>query len=167
MLSAGLANTRLFPRFGPRPLVPIGFAIGAVAMVWFGQLSTSSTYAGGVLAPMFICGFGVGLAFAPAIVTGTLGVDAADAGVGSAMVNTSQQMGGAVGTAVLSTVFSSALSDYLVSHGPTAQAAAAVHGYSAAFLVGAAVFTGGAVLAALLFRSGRVDTDVPVAGAGS
>jgi EmrB/QacA subfamily drug resistance transporter len=162
MITAGLANTRLVPRFGPRPLVPTGFVIGGVAMSWLAQLSTSSTYAGGVLAPMFLLGVGVALVFAPSIATATSGIAIADAGVGSAMVSTSQQIGGAIGTAVLSTVFSSALGRYLISHrpGPQLQSAAVVHGYASAFLVSAGVFFGGAVLSAMLLRSGRLDPPV-------
>jgi EmrB/QacA subfamily drug resistance transporter len=162
MISAGVSNTRLVPRFGPRPLVPTGFVIGSVAMGWLAQLSTSSTYAGGVLTPMFLLGVGVGLVFAPSIATATSGIATADAGVGSAMVSTSQQIGGAVGTAVLSTVFSSALARYLTTRqsGPDVQSAAVVHAYASAFLVSACVFVGGAVLSAVLLQPGRLGPPV-------
>ncbi len=172
MVAAGAANTGLVPRFGPRPIVPTGMLIAAAAMWWLAHLSVDSTYAGDVLGPMFVLGLGVGLTFAPSITTATAGIDTADAGVGSAMVNTSQQVGGAVGIAALSTVFSSALTDYLGSHRPAPgqspavlQAAAAIHGYAAAFTVSAVIFLIGAVLIALLLRSGRVSaTEGVVAG---
>ena len=161
-ISAGVSNTRLMPRFGPRPLVPTGMFLAAAGMLWLAQLSTHSSYAANILGPMFGIGLGVGLAFAPSINTATAGIDAADAGVGSAMVNTSQQIGGAIGTAVLSTVFSTALSNYLSSHRSTTgraavAAAAVVHGDAVAFGVSAGIFLAGVVLAGLLLRSGPLD----------
>jgi predicted MFS family arabinose efflux permease len=157
MVAAGSSTVRLLPRFGPRPLVPTGFVIGAGAMVWLAQLSPGSTYAGGVLVPIFLLGLGIGLAFAPSINTATAGIAHADAGVGSAMVNTSQQVGGAVGTAVLSTVFSSAVTSYLTSHrpGPQLISTATIHGYAVAFAVCAGIFATGAVLSVALLPPGR------------
>ena len=125
------------------------------------HLTESSTYAGGVLGPLIVLGLGVGLTFAPAIATATAGVPNDDAGVASAMVNTSQQIGGAVGTAVLSTIFTSALARYIGSHppGPRVQSAAAIHGYTVAFSVACGLFLVGAVITATLLRSGRLPTD--------
>jgi EmrB/QacA subfamily drug resistance transporter len=161
-VAAGLSNTQLVPRFGPRPLIPAGMTIAAWGMYWLHHLSESSTYAGGVLGPIIVLGLGVGLTFAPAIVTATAGVPADDAGVASAMVNTSQQIGGAVGTAVLSTIFASAVTRYMTSHppGPRVQPAAAIHGYNVAFAVSCGLFLVGAVLTAALLRSGQL----PVGG---
>jgi MFS family permease len=160
-ISAGLSNTQLVPRFGPRPLIPAGMGTAAVGMFWLRHLTESSTYAGDVLAPLIVLGLGVGLTFAPAIATATAGVPDEDAGVGSAMVNTSQQIGGAVGTAVLSTIFTSALTRYIGNHppGPRAQAAAAIHGYTVAFSVACGLFLAGAVITATLLRSGPLPTD--------
>jgi EmrB/QacA subfamily drug resistance transporter len=160
-VSSGLANTRLVPRFGARPVVPPGMVIAAGGMWWLAQLDLKSTYAGGVVGPLIILGAGLGLTFAPAIATATAGVTDADAGVASAMVNTNQQIGGAVGTAALSTIFASALTRYLSSHGPPAppvRAAAAIHGYSVAFSVSCGLFLAGAVLTALLLRSTRPES---------
>lgn len=163
MISAAAANIRLVPLLGPRPLVPAGMLIASGAMWWLSQLSTESTYAGAVLSPMVLLGLGMGLVVAPSITVATAGIAAADAGVGSAMVNTSQQIGGAVGAAALSTVFSSAVADYLADHRPAAggsaaalQTAAAIDGYTTAFRVSAVIFLVGAVVVALVFRSGRV-----------
>ena len=160
-VSAGVSTTQLVPRVGPRPLVPSGMAIAAAGMFWLRHLNESSTYAGDVLAPLIVLGLGVGLTFAPAIATATAALPEKDAGVGSAMVNTSQQIGGAVGTAVLSTVFTSALTRYMGGHpsGPQAQSAAAIHGYTVAFSVACGLFLVGAVITAALLRSGRLPTD--------
>lgn len=161
-LSAGAANTRLVPRFGARPLVPLGMLIAAAGMFWLSHLSIGSTYAANVLAPLFVLGVGMGLTFAPAIATATAGVSDADAGVASAMVNTSQQIGGAVGTAALSTIFASAVTRYLTTHWPptpSVRSAAAIHGYTVAFSVSCGLFLAGMVLTALLLRSGRPGGD--------
>jgi hypothetical protein len=165
-VSAGLSNTRLVPRFGPRPLVPTGMTIAAAGMYWLHHLSESSTYASGVLGPIIVLGLGVGMTFAPAIATATAAVPEEDAGVASAMVNTSQQIGGAVGTAVLSTIFTSAMSRYMSSHppGPHLQSAAAVHGYTVAFAVACGLFLTGAVITAVTLRSGPLPVDDPGKG---
>jgi len=160
-VAAGVSNTALVPRFGPRPLVPAGMAIAAAGMFWLRHLNESSSYAGSVLVPLIVLGLGVGLTFAPAIATATAALPDDDAGVGSAMVNTSQQIGGAVGTAVLSTIFTSALTRYTGSHplGPQTQSAAAIHGYTVAFSVACGLFLVGAVTTAALLRSGRLPTE--------
>lgn len=158
--SAGLANARLIPRFGPRRVIPPGMLIAAGGMFWLAQLDLHSTYAGGVLGPLFLLGVGTGLTFAPAIATATAGITGKDAGVASAMVNTTQQIGGAIGTAALSTIFASALTRYLSGHrppSPALRAAAAIHGYGVAFSVSCALFLGGAVVTALLLRGAPTD----------
>jgi len=160
-VSAGAANTRLVPRFGARPLVPLGMLIAAGGMFWLSHLGVGSTYGGAVVGPLLILGAGVGLTFAPAIASATAGVSDADAGVASAMVNTSQQIGGAVGTAALSTIFLGAVTRYVTTHRPptpVVRDAAAIHGYGVAFSVSCGLFLAGMVLTALLLRSGRPET---------
>ena len=161
-LAAGVANTRLVPRIGPRPLIPTGMALAAGGMAWLGHLDVDATYTHDVLGPIVVLGVGMGLAFSPAVATATSGVDARDAGVASAMVNTSQQIGGTIGTAALSTIFAAALTRYLDSHQPTTPgvaAAAAIHGYTVAFHIASGLFVVGAVLTAAILRSGRLAGD--------
>ncbi len=95
---------------------------------------------------------GMPCVFAPSFASATLGVDRQDAGVASAMVNTSQQVGGAIGTAILSTIYTHAASSYLSTHDQTATVAgdAAIHGYTAAFTFAAVLFGIGLVLAAIV-----------------
>jgi MFS family permease len=96
-----------------------------------------------------VIGLGMGCIFAPAFGTATLGVQGSEAGVASAMVNTSQQVGGSIGTALLSTIFSGAVSGYATSHAPSAglRAAATVHGYTVAFWWAAGIFALGLLIA--------------------
>jgi EmrB/QacA subfamily drug resistance transporter len=154
--TATTATTKLVPRVGPRPLIAVGMALAAVAMVLLAQLEVDSTYAAHVLPALLVMGVGLGLIFAPAMSTATLGVEPTDAGVASAMVNTCQQVGGSVGTAVLSTIFASAVSSYVAGHvrSPSLPAQAAMHGYTTAFWCSAAVFAVGSVICGLVLRSG-------------
>jgi hypothetical protein len=101
----------------------------------------------------------MGTAFVPLSSTALIGVGSADAGVASALVNTTQQTGGSLGVALLNTVAASATSGYLVSHGRSraAVAAAAVHGYTTAFAVSAALLATAALIAVLLLRAARRD----------
>jgi len=108
-----------------------------------------------VATAMLVAGLGFGSIFAPAINTATTGVDRADSGVASALVNTMQQVGGSIGISVLSTIAASATTSYLLAHhtGPQAAAAAATHGYTLAFTISAALLGLGAILAILMLPS--------------
>jgi EmrB/QacA subfamily drug resistance transporter len=163
-VAAGVANARLIPKLGPRRVVPPGMLIAAGGMFWLAHLDIHSTYEGDVLGPLVVLGVGMGLAFVPAIATATAGISGEDAGVASAMVNTSQQIGGAIGTAALSTIFASALTRYMSSHrppNPALRPAAAIHGYTCAFGVSCGLFLAGAVVTALLLRRLPVNGDEP------
>ena len=148
--SAAIAQTRILPRTGPRPLIALGMLIAGAGMAWLAQVGVDSTYAANVLFPLLVVGGGIGLTMATAMNTATLGVKASDAGVAGALVNTGQQIGVSIGTALLSTLAASAATAF-IGHGP---AAAAVHGYTTAFYWAAAIFAGGAVLCGLLLRGG-------------
>jgi hypothetical protein len=95
--------------------------------------------------------------FAPAFSTATLGVERGDAGIASAMVNTAQQVGGSVGTALLSTIFASAAASYASAHAHTAglAAVASIHGYTVAFEVAAVLFGVGLLIAMLILPPRR------------
>jgi len=155
VISSTTANIKLLARTGARPLVPTGMLLGAVGMLYLTGLGPHSTYAGHVLPALIVMGLGFGLIFAPSIATATLGVSGRDAGVASAMVNTSQQVGGSIGTALLSTLAITATKNMLVgsSRTPELMAKAAVHGYTTAFYWSASIFAIGAVVCGLLLRS--------------
>jgi EmrB/QacA subfamily drug resistance transporter len=165
VLAAQLSTNVFVPRFGPKVLVPIGMTLAAVAMLYLTRLNLTSTYAANVLPPLMIMGAGMGSIMPASIQTATLGVDRHFAGVASALVNTSQQVGGSIGTALLNTLAATAATNYIAGHLPptaTVAAEAAVHSYSVAYRWGAGIFAVGAVLAALLFRR-RVATPAPAA----
>jgi EmrB/QacA subfamily drug resistance transporter len=153
--AAQLSTNLLLPRFGPKLMVPIGMTLGAAGMLYLTRLDLQSTYAANVLPPLMILGLGMGTIMPASIQTATLGVDRTFAGVASALVNTSQQVGGSIGTALLNTLAATAAASYLAAHVPPTAAVAAqaaVHSYSVAYRWDAGIFAGGAILAALLFR---------------
>ena len=152
VLAAQLGTNIFVPRFGPKLLVPIGMTIAASGMVWLTFLDATSTYAGHVMAPLMLIGFAMGTIMPASMQTATLDVDREFAGVASAMVNTSQQVGGSVGTALLNTLAATAATDYLLEHGPQAAGDAMIASYAAAYWWGAGFFAVGAVVSALLFR---------------
>src|SRR6202034_4184075 len=121
-----------------------------------------SSYAANILPGLIILGLGMGCIFAPAFSTAPLGVQGSEAGVASAMVNTSQQVGGSVGTSLLSTIFASAVASYAASHlhTPGLADAAAVHGYTTAFWWSVGIFALGFVLA-MIILPGRARHRVP------
>jgi EmrB/QacA subfamily drug resistance transporter len=152
VLTATTVQTRILHRTGARPLVVAGMGLGVVSMVMFSRLTGHAAYASNVLPGLVLTGLAMGLIFAPAFSTATLGVPSSDAGIASAMVNTSQQVGGSIGTALLSTIFASAATSFASAHGHAANVAgqAAVHGYTTAFEWAAGLFGVGLLLALLI-----------------
>ncbi|HEX3789284.1 MAG TPA: MFS transporter [Pseudonocardiaceae bacterium] len=167
MTTATTSTAILLPRFGAKWLVTAGMVIAAAGLFWLGGLHTGSTYANGVLFPLIVIGLGIGLAMAPAMNVATSGVAASDAGVASATVNTAQQIGGSIGTALLSSIAANAITSFVAGRTPTPQllAQAAVHSYSTAFIWSAALFLGSAIICGALLRRGVMDpnpSDMPV-----
>jgi EmrB/QacA subfamily drug resistance transporter len=156
-----IGQTRLLPRFGARPLITIGMLLSAGAMVMFTGVGVHSSYVADILPGLLVMGLGLGLVFAPAMSTATLGVDRGDAGVASALVNTGQQVGGSIGTALLSTLAASAASSFASGHRPSAELVqqAAVHGYTTAFLWSAAIFAIGGLVSWVLLSRGAPEVD--------
>ena len=155
VLSAQLSTNIFLPRFGPKVMVPIGMTLAAVGMVLLTRLDASSQYLVDLLPALMLLGLGMGSIMPPSIQTATLGVDREFAGVASAMVNTSQQVGGSIGTALLNTLAATAAADFVAAHAPATPqvlADAALHSYATAYWWGAGAFALGAVVAALGFR---------------
>src|SRR6185437_121515 len=147
----------LLPRMGPRVLVVAGVLLAAAGLFWFTGLTVDSTYVAHVLPPEILVSVGMGLAFVPLSSTALVGVQEEHAGVASALVNTTQQIGGALGTALLNTIAATATAGYLTHHGHAGGATrdAAVHGYTTAFTVSAALLVAAGVVAGTLIRSAR------------
>ena len=162
VVTSTTVQTRVIQHTGVKPLVLIGTTLGAVGMFLFTHLTPDSSYAANVLPGLIVLGVGMGCIFAPAFSTATLGVEGKEAGVASAMVNTSQQVGGSVGTALLSTIFASAVASYTAAHLHTADLAnaAAVHGYTTAFWWSVGIFAV-AFLLAMAILPGRGKPRVP------
>jgi len=162
VVTSTTVQTRVIQHTGVKPLVLAGTTLGAIAMFLFTRLTPDSSYASNVFPGLLIFGLGMGCIFAPTFSTATLGVEGREAGVASAMVNTSQQVGGSVGTSLLSTIFASAVASYAASHlhTPGLADAAAVHGYTTAFWWSVGIFALGFVLA-LIILPGRARHRVP------
>jgi EmrB/QacA subfamily drug resistance transporter len=155
VITSTTVQTRVIQRTGVKPLVLLGMALGVVSMVLFAQLTPTSSYGSAVLPGLLIIGVGMGCIFAPTFSAATLGVAPNEAGIASAMVNTSQQIGGSVGTSLLSTIYATAVAGYLTSN-PQAQglaSAAQVHGDTTAFWWAAGVFGVGFLIALLILPS--------------
>ena len=157
VLASNLSTIVLLPRVGPRPLTPVGLAIAAGGTAWLAQLGPHTGYAEGVLGPLVLIGLGLGSVIAPSINVGTYGVAPQDAGAASATVTVGQQLGASISTSLLNTIFATAVTSYLVTHafaGRAGNALALANGYDTAVWWTALIAAGGAVVAALLFRSG-------------
>jgi EmrB/QacA subfamily drug resistance transporter len=147
----------LMPRTGPRPLIPAGMVLAAAGLaILAARLGLRTSYLDWILPALLLTGAGLGLVFGCALNTATYATGAADAGVASALVNTNQQVGGSIGTALLNTLAASALTSYVLAHGhsPLVVAQAAVHSYVVGFWVSAAILAGSAVVCALVLPSG-------------
>jgi EmrB/QacA subfamily drug resistance transporter len=162
MVGAVVSGTMLMPRTGPRPLVPAGALLAAIGLALLTRIGTDTGYAGTVLPSLLIMGIGFGLIFGPVQNAATSGVTDTDAGIASAMVNTSQQIGGAIGTALFSSVATLAATRYLATHGTSHAAAATITSYHLVFWVAAAIFAAAAIIAALLFRGGPIPAEQSV-----
>ena len=152
IIVAPLVQTKILPRLGPRAVIAAGMILGIIAMIVFTRLTPGGSYATHVLPGLVPAGAGAACVFSASFATGTLGVRHADAGVAAAVVNTAQQIGGSIGTALLSTIFADSLAGYLAAHPGASRspAAATVHAYTTGFTAGAAIFAAGLLLALIL-----------------
>ncbi|WP_329132824.1 MFS transporter [Streptomyces sp. NBC_01476] len=156
MISSVVTTNVLVPRVGAKPVVPTGMLCGAGAMVWLTALDRNSTFAAHVLPPLLLMGLGLGMIFGTGLNLATAGVKDHDAGVASAMVNTSQQVGGSIGTSLLNTLATSAATRYASTRPPTAAVAgqAQLHSYMVAYWWSAGFFAVGFLVTLLLYRRG-------------
>lgn len=170
LLAAATTGAVLVERIGVRPILASGLTILTVALFGLSQLGAGSTFATGLLPWFVLAGLGIGLCFPAAQVAAFTGFDESDSGLASGLVNTSQEVGGAVGVAVLAAV-AIAVTDNASAAG-TGQVDALADGFARAFLIGGFIAIAGIVMALMLRRPTaaaaareRVEAEVPVAEA--
>jgi EmrB/QacA subfamily drug resistance transporter len=165
IIFAAGAVAQLLPRVGPRPLMLIGLTMATASMLWLTQIQPDSNYFTHVLPPMVVMSVGLAGVFIPASSTALFGVGGHDAGIASAVLNTSQQIGGSLGLALLNTFYASAVTDFVREHklqlvdtkfGPQPPPDALVHGYAVSFFWGA-MFLAGALVITVFFINARKD----------
>jgi MFS family permease len=164
IMSAGFASV-LTTRLGFKPVFVTGLVFVSVGLYWFSHVSAGGTYVGDVLFPSLLAAVGLGFSFVPMTIAAVTGVAPNDAGLASGMINTSQQVGGALGLAILAAVANSATDD-AVADGASSMPAALTEGFQSAFLVGSGFALFGALLALTLIRSrdSRAHRDAAMAG---
>ncbi|EST24826.1 MFS transporter [Streptomyces niveus] len=166
-------GARLMTRVPPRLLMGPGFLVGATGMLLLTQLSLDTSYPGLILPALVLLGLGMGTAFMPAMSLATHGIEPRDAGVASAMVNTSQQVGGAIGTALLNTVAASATTAYVAANAAGASDAkllelqAMVHGYASAIWWAVGILVVASGIAFTFINTGRPGSTQVAKGEGA
>lgn len=152
IVTAGVASG-LLPRLGPRVIMTTGGLLATGGMVWLTQLRADSSYAAMILPAFIMLAVGMGCVFVPLGNTSLTGVANHDAGVASAMVNTTQQVGGSLGVALLNTVFTTTILAYGTNHHTSQYSPAAqVHGYNVAFTISAILLGLSTLVTFLLIR---------------
>jgi MFS family permease len=168
ILAAGPASG-LTNRLGAKPVLVAGLAAIAGGMIWFSNVHTHGSYSAEVLGPSLIVALGLGFCFVPLTILAVSGTSDSDAGLASGLINTAEQVGGAIGLAVLATVATSCTNSLLhAAHG--AQSAlpdALTDGFSRAFIVGAGFAVLGILLAVLFVQNSRPTTGEQAVSGGA
>ena len=152
---AGVAS-QLLPKIGPRPLMVVGLTGGAIGLLYLSRITPTSSYTTAILPALIIMSSGLALFFIPTASTGLHNSGEHDAGVASAVLNTSQQIGGSLGAALLNTLAISSTTAYIKSHKvPATDPAAAVHGFSTTFIYGAGFLFLAALVALVMINVGK------------
>jgi len=150
ILAAGLASF-LVTKVGFKPVMAAGMAFVAAGLAWFSQISVDGSYLGDVLFPSLLAAIGLGFSFVPVTIAAMSGVADREAGLASGLINTSQQVGGALGLAILSSIAFSRIGD-LAEQGEVGPAAL-TEGYADAFMVGAGIALLGVIASLTLIRN--------------
>jgi EmrB/QacA subfamily drug resistance transporter len=147
-MAGAIVGTRLVARIGPRRQLLLGPLVAAAGLLWISGLADGAGYTAHILGPLVLVGIGLGLSFVPMTIAATQGVPAREAGLASGLINTTRQMGGAVGLAVMATIAANAAAHPGTGH--DALATALTDGYDRAFLISGVVLLVGAGLSFLL-----------------
>src|SRR5215218_2636025 len=153
IIAAGVAS-QLVTRLGAQRVLVGGLVLVFAGLVWFSQVSVGGSYVADVLFPSLLAGWGLGFAFVPVTIASQAGISQSDAGLASGLINTAQQVGGALGLAVLATVANSATDSAMESaHGArSALPQALTDGFGDAFMVGAGIALAAVIVAALTIK---------------
>ncbi|RSM62245.1 MFS transporter [Actinoplanes sp. ATCC 53533] len=172
IIGGAALSAQLLTRVGPRTLMFGGMLLSAIGMVALTRIGADTSFWTHVLPGELLISFGMGVTFGPMSNTALVGVADHDAGVASALINTTQQIGGSLGTALLNTIFTSVVAGYVADHAasaasPAIQGAATIHGYTVAFWVSAGLIGLAALIALVLVRASHDEVanteGVPVA----
>ena len=157
IIAASAVAQQVIARFGVRAVAITGMTVGALGLVLMSRAPVGGSYVADVLPGLMVMGLGLGFTFVPMTLIATTNVGADDAGLASGLFNTSQQIGGALGLAILSTIATNRTTDHLSALGhvpsPADMADAVVAGYHAGFIAGAGMLLAGVVISALFLRN--------------
>ena len=159
-LAGALIGTRLVQYIGARRQLVLGPGLAALGLFWLASIAAGDNYFAHVLGPLVLIGFGLGMSFVPMTLSATTGVPPHEAGLASGLINTTRQVGGALGLAIMATVATSVATNRLVSQHDVAVALTA--GYRAAFFIAGGGLLVGALLALALPRLPAATTHAPV-----
>jgi MFS family permease len=163
---AGIAS-QLLPKVGPKPLMIPGLIAAGVGLLLLTRITPETSYLTHVLPSLIIMSSGMALVFIPLTTTSLHAVGNHDSGVASAMINTSQQIGGSLGTALLNTIAATASTSFIATHqslGKRVMPFGLVHGFTQSFKVGAIFLFAGAVVLFFFINIGK-DAVVETEGA--
>ena len=160
LIITAITASGLLPKFGPRAIMTFGGLVSTGGMFWLTQLKLDSSYAGMIMPAIVLEAIGMASVFVPLSNTALNGVNNHDAGVASAMVNTTQQVGGSLGVALLNTFFTTASATYIAAHGAAKAALGYLHGYNVAFTVSAFLLAVATVFIFTLIRKDRAADNV-------
>ena len=157
IIFAGVAS-QLLPKIGPKPLMVPGLIFAGIGLLMLTRITPETGYVTHVLPSLLIMSSGMALVFIPLTSTSLHGVSGRDTGVASAMVNTSQQIGGSLGVALLNTIAATATTAYAATHtelGKMVQPFAVTHGFTTAYKVSAALLFAGAIVLFFFINIGK------------
>ena len=165
IVTAGIV-AQLLPRVGPKPLMVLGLVMATAGMLWLTQITPTTAYATHVLPAMIVMSVGMAGVFIPASSTALVGIGGHDAGIASAVLNTSQQIGGSLGLALLNTLYAGAVGDFMTDNrlrpvetafGLQPPADALVEGYTTSFFWGAMLLLSALVVAVVMINAKKED----------
>jgi EmrB/QacA subfamily drug resistance transporter len=163
IVAAGLGG-ELVTRFGFKPILAAGMLFVALGLAWFSQVSVGGGFLTDILGPSLLAAIGLGFGFVTSTIAAVSGVKEREQGLASGLINTSQQIGGALGLAVLSTIATSR-TDHLMASGTSSLPSALTEGFQSAFLGGAVIAALGFVATLILIRTRDSRAHVEMANA--